>query len=50
MSPDPIGMLKDSMATVLLVDDDAMYRRALGMFLDASYDIVVSKLPKSRRP
>ena len=29
------------MATVLLVDDDAMYRRALGMFLDASYDIEV---------
>jgi two-component system response regulator DesR len=28
-------------ATVLLVDDDAMYRRALGMFLDASYDIDV---------
>ena len=41
MPPDPIGMLDDGMATVLLVDDDAMYRRALGMFLDASYDIDV---------
>jgi two-component system response regulator DesR len=29
------------MATVLLVDDDATYRRALGAFLDASYDIDV---------
>jgi DNA-binding NarL/FixJ family response regulator len=29
------------MPTVLLVDDDATYRRTLGMFLDASYDIDV---------
>jgi two-component system response regulator DesR len=28
-------------ATVLLVDDDAMYRRALAHFLDASYDLDV---------
>ena len=28
-------------ATVLLVDDDAMYRRALAAFLDASYDLDV---------
>jgi DNA-binding NarL/FixJ family response regulator len=30
-----------AVATVLLVDDDAMYRRALAAFLDASYDIDV---------
>jgi DNA-binding NarL/FixJ family response regulator len=29
------------MTTVLLVDDDAMYRRALTAFLDATYDIDV---------
>ncbi len=29
------------MATVLLVDDDATYRRALAAFLDASYDLDV---------
>jgi len=28
-------------ATVLLVDDDAMYRRALAAFLDASFDLDV---------
>lgn len=28
-------------ATVLLVDDDAMYRRALAAFLDAAYDLDV---------
>lgn len=30
-----------AVATVLLVDDDAMYRRALAAFLDASYDLDV---------
>jgi two-component system, NarL family, response regulator DesR len=40
MPPDRSGMLTP-MATVLLVDDDPTYRRALGAFLDASYDIDV---------
>ena len=30
-----------AVATVLLVDDDAMYRRALAAFLDASFDLDV---------
>lgn len=30
-----------TMTTVLLIDDDAMYRRALTAFLDATYDIDV---------
>jgi len=40
MPPGGMGMLTP-MATVLLVDDDPTYRRALGAFLDASYDIDV---------